>query len=152
MSSAARAGGAGGPGMAIALGAVLDGIPESLVLGIGLAVGGSVNVGFLVAVLVSNVPESLSSTAELKASWPAGRVYRLWLGIGIAAAAAGAIGFALASQLPSLDGRYVQALAAGGVLTMLADTMMPVAFEQGGRPAALLTPLGFAVAAVLSLV
>src|SRR3954453_17911404 len=57
-----RAGAQGGVGVAIALGTLLDGVPESVVLGIGVAVGGAVSVGFLVAVLLSNVPESLSSS------------------------------------------------------------------------------------------
>jgi ZIP family zinc transporter len=140
----------GSAGVGLALGALLDGLPESLVLGIGIAVGGTVSVGFLAAVFVSNVPESLSSTAALRATRPTTWVYRLWAGIVVASGIAGALGYAVASQMPAVDGRYVQALAAGGVLTMLADTMVPEAFVQGGRPTALLTALGFAIAAVLT--
>jgi zinc transporter, ZIP family len=145
-----RAGNSAGIGTSIALGALLDGVPESLVLGIGIAVGGSVSVGFLAAVFISNVPEALSSTSALKASRSSGWISRLWGGIALASGAAAALGYGVATQLPTVDGRYVQALAAGAVLTMLADSMMPEAFEEGGRPIALLTALGFALAAILS--
>jgi ZIP family zinc transporter len=145
-----RAAALAGPGVAIALGALLDGIPESMVLGIGIAVGGSVSIGFLTAVFVSNVPEGLSSTAALRASLPAKRVYALWAAIVAASGIAAVLGYAVASQATGLDGRFIQALAAGAVLTMLADSMMPEAFAEGGRPIALLTALGFAVAALVS--
>ena len=137
-------------GLPIALGAMLDAVPESMVLGVGLAVGGSVCIGFFAAVAVSNIPESLSSTASLRATHSAAWVYRLWLAIVAGSAAAGALGYLVAANMTGFDGRYVQALAAGSVLTMLADSLMPEAFKRGGRPIALLTALGFAVAAYLS--
>jgi zinc transporter, ZIP family len=138
-------------GLSIVLGALLDGIPESMVLGLGIAVGGSVSIGFLVAVFVSNVPESLSATVDLRNSHTAAWVYRLWLAIVLVSGLAGAFGVLAAEHLPTVDGRYVQAFAAGAVLTMIADSMMPEAFHRGGRPIALLTALGFAIAAVLTL-
>lgn len=140
----------GGSGQTIALGALLDGIPESMVLGMGLAVGGSISIGFLVAVFVSNVPESLSASAEMRATRTTGAIYRLWTAIVIVSAISGAIGYAIVQLVPSSDGRYVQAFAAGAVLTMLADSLIPEALEHGGKRVALLTTLGFAVAAVLT--
>jgi ZIP family zinc transporter len=145
-----RAAGAGASGLAIALGALLDGVPESMVLGIGVAVAGSVSIGFLVAVFVSNVPESLSSTANLREQHPPRWVFGLWGGIALASAVAAAAGYAVAQHYSAIDGRYMQAAAAGAVLTMLSDTMLPEAFREGGRPIALLTALGFGVAAVLT--
>lgn len=145
-----RVGGTSAAGLSIALGALLDGVPESIVLGVGIAVGGSVSVGFLVAVLVSNIPESLSATAELRAGHRPGWVYGLWGSIVVLSGVAAAVGYTVADHVSSVDGRYVQALAAGAVLTMLADSMMPDAFKEGGRPIALLTALGFAVAALLT--
>lgn len=138
-------------GLSIVLGALLDGIPESLVLGLSVAVGGSVNIGFLVAVFVSNGPESLSATVDLRQTHTAAWIYRLWLAIVLVSGLAGALGVLAAQQLPTADGRYVQAFAAGAVLTMVADSMMPQAYTRGGRPVALLTALGFAIAAVLTL-
>src|SRR5262245_28757268 len=138
------------PGQAIALGALLDGIPESIVLGIGIAVGGSVTVGFLAAVFVSNIPEALSATSALRSDMSTRSIYRLWIVIAVTSAIAGAVGYALAVALPSSDGHQVQAFAAGAVLTMLAGSMMPEAFTEGGRRVALFTALGFAIAALLS--
>ncbi|HEX5511062.1 MAG TPA: hypothetical protein VFX41_05065 [Actinomycetales bacterium] len=146
-----RSAGEAGSSVSIALGALLDGIPESLVLGISVAVGGSVSIGFLVAVFVSNLPEALSATVGLRTVRSTRWVYLLWTGIAVASAVAAALGYAVASHLSTLDGRYVQALAAGAVLTMLSDSMMPEALKEGGRPTGLLTALGFAVAALLTL-
>jgi ZIP family zinc transporter len=145
-----RAGDTSGAGVAIALGALLDGVPESIVLGIGIAVGGSVSIGFLAAVFVSNIPESLSSTAQLRQGRTVGWIYRLWTTIVLVSAVAAGVGYLIAAHVSAVDGRYVQALAAGAVLTMLSDSMMPEAFKEGGRPIALLTALGFAVAAFLT--
>jgi ZIP family zinc transporter len=142
--------GSSGGGETIALGALLDGVPESLVLGMSLGVGGSVSVGFLVAVFVSNIPESLGATAAMRATRSAGAIYRLWTAITLVAVIAGAAGFAVVENVPAADGRYVQAFAGGAVLTMLADSMMPEAFEHGGKRVALLTAIGFAIAAVLT--
>ncbi len=145
-----RSSGRSGTGLSIALGALLDGVPESMVHGIGVAVGGSVSIGFLVAVVVSNLPEGLSATAELRPTRSGGWIYRLRAPIAVLSALAAAVGYAVAHQVSALDGRYVQALAAGAVLTMLSDSMMPEAFREGGRPIALLTALGFAVATVIT--
>ncbi len=145
-----RSRGTSNAGRAIALGALLDGIPESMVLGIGLAVGGSVSFGFLVAVFVSNVPEALSSTSELRAEMPTRSIYRLWIVITVISAIAGGLGYALGAAVPASDGHRIQAFAAGAVLTMLASSMMPEAFSEGGRRVALFTALGFAIAAVLT--
>jgi zinc transporter, ZIP family len=141
----------GGSGMAIFLGTLLDGIPESLVLGIGLALGSSVSVGFLAAVFVSNIPEGMAGTSSLISeghSWR--QVYRMWIALVIASAAAAALGYAFARTASSVDSRVVQGFAAGAVLTMLADTMMPEAFKHGGKVVGLLTTLGFLMTAILS--
>jgi ZIP family zinc transporter len=137
-------------GREIALGALLDGVPEAVVLGMSVAFGGGVSVGFLVAVFVSNVPEGLSATSALSEHHDAAWTYRLWAAIAIVSSLAGAIGYALGDTMSAGDGRYVQAFAAGAVLTMLADSMMPQAFQKGGRIVAPLTALGFAIAAVLT--
>jgi ZIP family zinc transporter len=142
---------AGGSGVSLALGALLDGVPESLVLGMGLAVGGEISMGFLVAVFVSNVPESLSASGDLRGERSTASVLGLWSLIVAASAVAGAVGFAVADALPGVDGRYVQAFAGGAVLTMLVDSMIPEASEKGGRTVGLVTALGFAVAALLTI-
>jgi ZIP family zinc transporter len=145
-----RRSGGSNAGRGIALGALLDGIPESIVLGISLAVGGSVSIGFLGAVFISNVPEALSATSELQSQMRTRSIFRLWIAIAVASAVAGAVGYAFAVALPTNDGHLVQAFAAGAVLTMLASSMMPEAFREGGRRVALFTALGFAIAAFLT--
>lgn len=138
-------------GIALFLGTLLDGIPESYIIGVGLALGGSVSVAFVVAVFASNVPEGIAGTQNLRAAGRSRRqVFIMWTALVVASAAAAAVGYAVASRVP-VDGKYSQAFAAGAVLTMLADSMMPEAFTRGGRPVGLLTVLGYLVAASVSL-
>lgn len=139
-----------GSPLAIVLGAVLDGIPESVVLGASLAEGGAVSVAFVVAVLCSNLPEAISGTSGLvTAGWRPLRVVQLWaLVVAISTLSAG-LGWLVFDAVTGLDAAFLLAFAAGAVLVMLADTMMPEAFELGGRAAGLATTLGFALAFAL---
>jgi ZIP family zinc transporter len=140
-----------GSGMAIFLGTVLDGIPESLTLGLGMALGGSISVAFVAAVFVSSIPEGFAGTNNMLAEGDSKRkVLLLWIGLVIVSAAAAALGFVIVQASPGVTGRIVQGLAAGAMLTMLADAMMPEAFEHGGKIVGLLTTLGFLMAAILS--
>jgi ZIP family zinc transporter len=137
-------------GLPIALGAVLDGIPESLVLGISLATGGSVSVTFLIAVFVSNVPEGIASTrGMLDAGHPRSRVLGLWLAVaGVSAAVAG-----LGATLDRLDQgavALVQSFAAGALLALIADSLLPDAYRESGLRAGLFVVLGFALAFALT--
>ncbi|MEP7081966.1 MAG: ZIP family zinc transporter [Chloroflexota bacterium] len=138
-------------GPAIVLGVLLDGIPESLVLGATLIGGAGVSPSFLAAVLVSNLPEGLSGTRDLiDEGHPRGWVIGLWLAVVIAAGLAAAIGNAALSDIESKPLAFAQSFAAGAILTMLADTMFPEAFENGGDRVGLATALGFAAAFLLS--
>jgi ZIP family zinc transporter len=143
---------AGGSGAAIFVGTLLDNIPESLVLGIGLALGGSISVAFLVAVFVSNLPEGVAGTLNLEqAGRSRNQIFWMWTTLVLISGACAGLGYALIGWLPGANGRYVQGFAAGAMLTMLADAMMPEAFEHGGKVVGLLTVLGFLMAAVLAL-
>ena len=138
-------------GPAIILGVLLDGIPESFVLGSTLVGGAGVTVSFLAAVFVSNLPEGLAGARDLRdeghgASWIIG----LWIVVIVASGVAAALGYAALSAMPGQSGAFVQAFAAGAILTMLADTMMPEAFEGGGPLVGLATVIGFATAFFLS--
>ena len=140
-----------GSGAAIFLGTLLDGVPESLTLGLGLALGGSISMAFLAAVFVSNLPEGIAGTTSLLAEGvPKRRVLWMWTGLVIASAVAAALGFVVVQTVSGVDGQLVQAFAAGAMLTMLADAMMPEAFQHGGKMVGLLTTLGFVMAAILS--
>ena len=142
-----------GAGLAIVLGAVLDGIPESLVLGVGLLGGTGVSVAFLAAVFISNLPEGLAATRGLTTSgWPARRVLGLWLLVVLASALASLAGYGLFDSASPGTLAFVLSFAGGAVLTMLADTMMPEAFDNGGTQVGLLTTAGFAVAFALHLI
>ena len=136
-------------GMGIFLGTLLDGIPESYILGITFALGGTVSIAFLVAIFTSNVPQGIAGTASLKAAGRSGhQVFLMWTGLTIACAVSAGLGFLVASGL-QVSGYYSEAFAAGAVLTMLADAMMPEAFKNGGTWVGLLTVLGYLVSAVL---
>jgi zinc transporter, ZIP family len=149
----ARRAGAGSSdaGPALALGAVLDGIPEQLVLGIGLATGGAVGVGLLVAIFVSNLPEAIGSSSELRAAGRSDRtVILLWVAVAAACALATAVGYGLADVASSGLQGGINGFAAGALLVMLVDTMIPDATAKSGLVAGILTAFGFAVAAGLS--
>lgn len=138
-------------GSAMFLGALLDGIPESFILGLGVAGGQGVSVAFLAAVAFSNVPEGTAGTLSMQdAGVPNRHITLMWGSLAVTGAVAAALGFLLADQIPQ-QGIHFQAFAAGAMLVMLADTMMPEAFEHGGRAVGLLTVVGFLVAGILSI-
>jgi ZIP family zinc transporter len=137
---------AGSP-LAIVLGIILDGIPESIVIGLTLLGGGVIDLAVVIAVFLSNVPEAIAATTGLRISgWKDGRIMGLWLLVALVSGLAALVGFALFSGLPPAAVAVVDAFAAGAILTMLADTMIPEAFEFGGRGAGLATTLGFGLA------
>lgn len=137
-------------GTAIALGTVLDGIPESLVLGIGMALGGTISVAFLAAVFISNLPEAIGATVSLRAAGRSSRwIYRMWAVIIVVSAISAAIGYVFAARIGT-GAELVQAFAAGALITMIADTMIPEAYEHGGNVTGLATVLGFSLAALIS--
>jgi len=139
--------GEAGDAMGIVVGSVVDGIPESLIFGIGIAAGTPVSIGFLAAVLISNVPQALAPSADLvRAGWSRGRLALMWGGVVIACGLAAGLGYALTQLDPSLTGDRMAALAAGGLIAMLTNSLMPFAFERGGTQAGIWTVVGFAVA------
>ncbi|WP_353648433.1 ZIP family zinc transporter [Nakamurella sp. A5-74] len=140
-----------GSGAAIAIGALMDGIPESIVLGLSLLSGHGVGVPVLAAIIISNIPEGLSSVAGMKGSGRSARyVFGVWGGIAVASGAAGLLGcLLLQNAAPELIAG-ITALAAGAILAMIADTMIPEAFERTHLYAGLITTLGFLTAFVIS--
>jgi zinc transporter, ZIP family len=143
------AGSSNGP--AIVLGTLLDGLPESIVLGATLLGGATVSTSFLAAVFLSNIPEGAAGTRDLGEEGHAQRwILLLWLGVVLASGLASGLGYGLLGGMSQAAVAVVQAFAAGAILTMLADTMIPEAFENGGDFAGLATALGFAAAFLLS--
>jgi ZIP family zinc transporter len=148
-----RAGRAGGsdPGTALALGAFLDGIPEQLVLGIALAAGEGVGVGLLVAIFVSNLPEAIGSASEMRESGGRrAKVLGLWLGVAGVCVLSSVAGYAVGDVTSGELRAGIDGFAAGALLVMLIDSMIPEASRESGRVAGLVTTFGFAVATALS--
>lgn len=140
----------GSGGMSLVLGSLLDGIPESAAIGVSLLGGGKVGLPMVAAVFLSNVPESLSATAGLKQAGRSTRyVVGLWAGVCAVSTLAAALGYALLGGASPVVVATIQAFAAGAILTMLADTMVPEATEHAGRWVGLFTMLGFAAAFLL---
>jgi zinc transporter, ZIP family len=140
-----------GSGTAIALGALLDGVPESMVIGTSLLGGGAVSVVTVAAVFISNVPEGLSSAAGMrKAGRSRAYVFGLWTGIAVVSALAAMFGYAVLGGAPPEVLAGITALAGGAILAMVADTMIPEAFEDAHLLIGLITVAGFLVAFTLS--
>jgi len=141
-----------GSGAAIAIGALLDGIPESVVLGLSLLGGGGVSPAVLVAIFISNVPEGLSSAAGMKQGGRSARyVFGVWGGIAVLSGLAASVGYlALDGVSPSIIA-VITAVAAGAILAMLADTMIPEAFEKAHVLTGLITAVGFLTALAVHL-
>jgi ZIP family zinc transporter len=141
-----------GGGSALALGAFLDGIPEQMVLGIGLAGGESVSAGLLAAIFVSNLPEAIGGATDMRRHMHSDRQVILnWLWIAAFCAAATVVGYGIADIASNDLQAGINGFAAGALIVMLVDSMIPEATEQAGRTTGLVTTLGFAVAAGLSL-
>ena len=134
------------------LGIVLDGIPESAVIGLGLLEGAGVSVAMLAAVFLSNLPEAIAATTGLvSGGWKRGRILGLWVVVAVVSGLASLLGYMLFDSASPAVLAFVLAFAAGAILTMLADTMMPEAFEHGGKLVGLLTTFGFGLAFALTL-
>ena len=138
---------AAGSALAIVLGIVLDGIPESIALGLTILDGGGVSAAVLAAIFISNLPESIAASTGLSASgWQRSKITVLWVVVGVVTALSSLAGYVLFDEASEDVVAFVLAFAAGAILTMLADTMMPEAFQHGGRFVGLFTTLGFALA------
>jgi len=131
----------------LVLGIILDGVPESVVIGLGVLEGGTVSLAMLVAVFISNLPEAAASTAGMRSSgWSRTKILLLWVAIALVCALASAAGYALLGDVSPFGLSIVQAFAGGAILMMLANTMIPEAYEHAGKLAGVFTVLGFAIA------
>ena len=139
-----------GSPLAIVLGSVLDGVPESFVLGLTVLQGG-VSVSLLAGVVLSNLPEGMSSSSGLKAAgWPRGRVVLMWSAVAVVSAVSAAAGYVVLDPASGRTGALVQAFAGGALLAMLADTLLPEAYKVEGVLTGPLVVVGFAISLALS--
>lgn len=140
-----------GSGLAIAAGSLLDGIPESIVIGSSLVAGGAISYIAVGAVFLSDIPEGLSSAAGMKrAGRPAAYIFGVWVGLAFLMGVSSLAGYVIFSRLPPTALAAATATAAGAILAMIADTMMPEAFEEAHDLSGLITVLGFLAAFVLA--
>ena len=136
-----------GSGLAIALGVALDGVPESLVIGLSLLGGENVGPGLVAGFFLANVPQGLSSTAGMKKAGRSRRyIFSLWVGIVLSGGVAAAAGYLLLGTASSVIPAAILAFAAGGVLAMLAESMIPEAFADAQPFIGLITVVGFLLA------
>jgi ZIP family zinc transporter len=143
--------GRGAAGMPLLLGALLDGIPEQAVLGIGLAAGEGVSIALLVAIFVSNLPESIGSASDMRgAGTKSGTIILGWTVVAVVCALASVGGYGISALIGDRFTGAVDGFAAGALLVMLVSAMIPEAKQKAGNTAGLVAVLGFAVAAGLS--
>jgi ZIP family zinc transporter len=147
-----RFGGEGtGAALGIVVGAVVDGVPESLIFGIQLATGQPISAAFLFAVWISNIPQALAPSVDLAQNrWSPARLGGMWAVVGIACGIVAALGFLLGTIDVAATGGRAAAFAAGGLLAMLSDSLMLFAFERSGVWAGIFTVIGFAVSLAMS--
>jgi ZIP family zinc transporter len=140
-----------GSGLALAAGALIDGIPESIVIGLTMLKGGTVSTVAVVAIFLSNLPEGLSSAAGMKkAGRSATYIFSVWIGIAVISGIASLAGFAFFKDFSPDVIAASTAFAAGAILAMIVDTMIPEAFESTHNFAGLITVAGFLIAFFLT--
>lgn len=123
---------------------ILDGIPESIVIGLGIFEGGTVSMAMLVAVFISNMPEAIAGTTGMKANgWSRGKIAGLWIIIALICAVSSVAGYSLFSSASVEWLSFIQAFAGGAILIVLANSMMPESYEHGKKLAGIFTVLGF---------
>jgi ZIP family zinc transporter len=136
-----------GSGLSILLGALLDGVPETAVLGLTVLQTGEVGMAMLVAVFLSNLPEGVAATTTLiGGGWSKRSVLGIWAAVVVACGLAAAAGYLLLDGASPGVIAFVYAFSGGAVLTMLATSMIPEAYEHAGRAVGVLTVLGFILA------
>ena len=123
---------------------ILDGIPESIVLGLGMFEVGTVSLAMLVAVFISNLPEAIAGTTGMKASgWSKKKIILLWLFIALVCAVSSVAGYTLFVETSERWMAFILAFAGGAILMMLSNSMIPEAYEHAGKLAGVFTVLGF---------
>jgi len=131
---------------------ILDGVPESIVIGLGILEGGAVSLSMLIAVFISNIPEAIAGTTGMKSGgWSQKKIFLLWSGIAMLCALSTVAGYRFFTNTSDLWLAFINAFAGGAILTMLCNSMIPEAYEHGGKLAGIFTVLGFAFSVTIIL-
>jgi zinc transporter, ZIP family len=147
-----KVGGGKASGTALALGSLMDNIPESFAIGVSLLSSGSVSNALLVGIMISNFPESSAGAQAMKITGRSQKyIFKTWGGIAVINIIAAAIGFIVISHLGLEIQAITLGIAGGAILAMLAETMMPEAYESGAYHVSLATVAGFLIAFILGL-
>ena len=132
------------------LGIILDGIPESIVIGLGIFEGGKVSLAMLVAVFISNLPEAIAGTTGMKAGgWDKKKIILLWVFIAVVCAISSVAGYSLFSGVSESWMAFIQAFAGGAILMVLTNSMIPESYEHGGKLTGIFTVLGFFISVAM---
>ena len=143
-------GGSNASGIALMVGSLMDNIPENMALGISIVAGGTVNVVLIAAIFISNFPEGLASSQGMKSNGKSTKqILMLWAVVVVIGTIASAIGFAVLAKANKGIVSIALSYASGAILVMLAESMIPEAFEEGGSKIGLATMAGFALAFIL---
>jgi ZIP family zinc transporter len=141
----------GDSGLPILLGTVLDGVPESIVIGLTIVSGGGISIAMVVAVFLSNIPEALTSSTGLMASgWRKRSIFGLWLTVVMVSVLSALVGYLVFADTSGAVRAFILSFAGGAILTMLADTMIPEAYRNSGKVTGLIVVLGFCLAFALT--
>lgn len=139
-----------GSGLAIFIGTIMDAIPETAMIGLGIAQGGEIGVALIAAIFISNLPEGISSTTGLKkGGYTTKKILFMWGMVLIASAFGSLAGYSLLDQAPESIQAAISSFAAGAIIAMIASTMMPEAHEKGGPLVGLITAMGIFVTLLL---
>jgi zinc transporter, ZIP family len=140
-----------GGAMGIIVGSVVDGVPESLILGVQVGAGITISLGFVAAVFISNIPQAIAPSADLaQRGWGPRKLGGLWLAVVFACGVAAALGYLATDISSAVQGDRAAALAAGGLLAMLTNSLMPFSFNRGGAWAGAATAVGFCLSVLNS--
>jgi len=143
-------GGKDASGIALMVGSLMDNIPENMALGISIVAGGAVNIVLIAAIFISNFPEGLASSQGMKSNGKSTtQILLLWSVVVAIGTISSVIGFSILAKVNKDIVAIALSYASGAILVMLAESMIPESFDEGGSKVGLATMAGFAIAFVL---
>lgn len=132
--------------LAIWLGILLDGIPESFVIGSSM-LHASVSLSLIAGLFLSNFPEAFSSSLGMREqNYSFTRILSMWTSLMLITGVGAWLGSIFFAGVGASAFSFLQGIAAGAMLTVIAETMLPEAYHRGGSITGISTLVGFLVA------